>query len=310
MGTRIDGNQIYNYDTSYNGASAAGNSSNSCIWDSYQAEKAEAQAALFDPKKVAKDLEKAIKNKDFNTFKSIINTTPQNKIQHLMNEYRMNTDISILDALNKEFKDKAGAKEIETMLRSFGSGTYAHAEILAHDLMKELNGNDTEKIEALMKELKDLPPSRVKEIYAFYQHRAIYTTQNESDMYKQEIAATDAEKKELGADADGFLEKIWNTLTYNYKRVKLGAKRPESLYQGILNNPALSLEKKREYLELVSNKMIKYAKEEGFSNTQIEKYEKSAKIQIQDATSYDSSVVNNSQGLEEDLADLLNSKKN
>ena len=153
---------------------------------------------------------------------------------------------------------------------------------IANELHGELNKKNKERITEL---LDGLNSKNVYNTYAYYQSIS---------RSNGEIAATKEEQEEL------------NSWFPNYRSIKFHAKRPETLFQGILNNEALNIEEKREYLHKLCDSLVEYAKgRKDVPGYRVSKFQERQDFLISECTPREKSAANNSYELEEALAVML-----
>ncbi len=280
---RISKQEIFNYSAPAQNSAQAAASSSGSIWNSANYGVQESEQTPKTPAEINNTIVKAIKNKDVKTLMLECEnmTGPQlNKVAEL---YKKQTGQSLVAAIkdNPAFTKQTG--HIEQTLRSKGvKGSYSYNEFLAYDLFNELNGSDTQKIDNLIK--NSIYRVNVRDVCTKYQMLA---------KTKGETAATLDERKLIGK----FL--------VNHKKLKVNGLRDETLFQGILNNKALSLDKKREYLTFLTNNYIEYAQKKNIPQDKINVFKKRTDMYIKECTAVNDGGVNNADRIEKALGDLL-----
>lgn len=213
----------------------------------------------------------------------VLKSINKNNIDNVLYNYQKSNSISLLSKINKSELSDSEKRQIYTHLKSIAKpNSYSANELLACELLNELNNDDKTRIATLMHEItKD----NVRHVYAKYVKLA-----KEQD----ETAATDEEKQKLK----------W----FISRGVKTAAKRPESLYQGVLNNDTLNLNEKRTYLREITNKYIEFASGKNFSEEQLVEFKTKANGLIEKCTGQNNSVINNAKALEDLLYEQITAK--
>lgn len=234
-----------------------------------------------------KILNKLLKSKQNRTnFLEAINEITKTRSPEVLNiiteEYFMRTQKSFIGELYHcgSLNDKTVRNGLKALAKK---NSLAYSDFLANDLLKVLNGNDKNYIKTFINRINK---NNIQDVYA------LYFAQSET---YGEIAATDKEKK--------LLENFFTSLILS-RQIKNRAKRPETLYQGILNNKTLNTKEKEVYLTYLTNMFIENAKLNNFSQKDIEEFSQFAQKKIKFIVSSEASIVQNAYSLEDALAEL------
>lgn len=232
-------------------------------------------------KEISNDIKSAILKSDISKINSVLNYINSSNIDWVFYEYKQTNDSYLTHSINMSNLSDSEKKQILNKLKTLApkNGVAAN-DILANDLLQTLNSDNKEKINDLLN--NQLTVDNVYNVNNKY----VALSKQES-----ELAATEIEKKKLK----------WGVT----RGVKERANRPETIYQGILNNQVLSLEEKKEYLHIVTNKYIEYARKKGVSEDKINEFINYSNQQIENCTFNESPTILNAVRLEDGLKNKL-----